>query len=333
LDPQDFFGPVPKSIEVENPIQLHERYLPFSDVKLAYFDGALRDQYTRSHNYIAYVPAGIVREASIPDLYHYTKGVNFNNIIQSQELWASQIGAMNDHSEVFYTKDLFLIQLSNIFDGHPDVSQVITRAQSAYDDYVCKDTFSISFSKRANLLSQWNRYSDSTGVSIGFSGTVLLAACNRGWRFVEVEYDISAQAASLLEIANRFVIANVQSMADEDFKGWFISTCKRDLDNCSVSFKHPGFKEECEVRLVKDAKLHSIELQPHPSGNRKYLPLSLSQAFQDATEADSLIRYLFTSPSQNPRPRMEEVYSLFKKTQTKFLVILDSGISYSWPAT
>jgi hypothetical protein len=116
LDPQDFFGPVPKAIEVENPIQLHERYLPFSEMQVAYFDGALLDQNTRSHNFIAYVPSGIVRETSVPDLYHYTKGANFNNIIRSQELWASQIGAMNDHSEVAYTKDLFLIQLSNILD-------------------------------------------------------------------------------------------------------------------------------------------------------------------------------------------------------------------------
>jgi hypothetical protein len=140
-----------------------------------------------------------------------------------------------------------------------------------------------------------------------------------------------AQAALLLEIANRFVLANVQNMSDNDFKDWFISSCKYELDNCSVSFKHPGFKEECEVRLVKDAMLYSIELRPHPSGNGKYLPLSLSQAFQDVTEADSLIRYLFTSPSQNPRPRMQEVYSLLKTTKTKFLAIIDSGISYSWP--
>lgn len=327
----DFFGPIPKLLKVSNPINKNERDLPFSGQVIEYFNGNIRDQATWSHDYIAYVPTGIFRESSYDgDLYHYTKGDNFKNILSSQQLWGSKIGEMNDHSEISYTKDLFLIQISNVLNGHSNSKEIIKQIKLAYDNYICKNIFSVSLSKRANLLSQWNRYSDCSGVSIGFSREVLTAARHHGWEMVEVEYDQNTQINILHEIAKNFFKEDVYSMTTSDFDKWFCNICKDSLNFFSVKFKHPGFSEESEVRLVKDGALFPCDIRKHPSGSRDYIPIDLQKGF-NTCDSDLIIRYLFASPSKKPKPRMKYVYSILKQTQTKFIAVVNSGISYSWP--
>lgn len=322
LNPLDFFGPIPKTVEISNKLNIREYLLPFNETKIQYFDGALRDQIMKAHNHITYIPTGTVYKINSSVLFHYTKMENFKNIISSKELWASKIGMMNDHTEIEYTRDLFINQLSNLLDNRKEKVGILKKVVKIYNEQVCKNIYSISFSKRGNLLSQWNRYAGETGVSIGFNKILLEEACayRKSFSLIEVEYETKNQILILKKIAKELLCNYDLSLSYEDFRSSFIKNFKNKLDYLTCQFKHSGFREEEEIRLVIRNK----------SSNEKYFQFNYEEFYKRTGKLDLNFEYIFSSPNEKPKVKMNEIYNVLSQAKMKFLSIVDSGIPYKW---
>lgn len=210
---------------------------------------------------------------------------NFKSIISSKELWASKIGLMNDHSEIKYTRDLFINQLYNLLENNSEKIEIISRVVKIYNEQICKNIYSISFSKRANLLSQWNRYAGQNGVSIGFNTILLEEACQyqSNFKLIEVEYETKNQVLILKKIAESFFENYDFSLSDEDFTSFFIKNFKDDLDDLTCKFKHSGFREEEEIRLVIKQELV----------DKKHFQFNYNEIYKRTKKLDMDFEYIF----------------------------------------
>lgn len=116
------------------------------------------------------------------------------------------------------------------------------------------------FSLDPDVLSQWRAYgNDGRGFAIGFSKTLMEIPAKP----LRVLYDEDAQMQELLGNL-RHIYKTEQSFGfkyDERFKSHLFHL---GLDLCA--YKHPGFKEEQEIRLARFCGLVSQEGRIMPAG-------------------------------------------------------------------
>jgi len=333
IDHKDFFGPIPSEVKINNLTNIKEFNLPFNDMIIEYYDGALTDQITKAHNNISYIPSGIINNHKTIALYHYTSKENFSNIISSKELWASKIGSMNDYSEIEYTRDSFLTQISNILRERKNENSrdIISRVRAIFDDKICKNIYSISFSKRANLLSQWNRYGGESGVSLGFNLLLLKEACirDKNKNLILIEYDSKIQASILKKIAIKFLANYKHSFTDNEFSEYFLNNFKKDLDKLVCSFKQGGFREEEEVRLIIEVEEKDNNLLKSNIG-KEYYRFNYNKVFRESQKLDFDFEYIFSAPNENSQKRLKEIWKVLSESKMKFLSIIASEIPYKW---
>lgn len=206
-------------------------------------------------------------------LFHYTTFDALEGILSKKEIWLGNLKYMNDRLEMEYffkslegalikthlkcidaIKDLFKTQLNRLKDT---------------------PTFAFSLSTTEEDASQWDRYANGgRGVCIKFNQEKL-EACIQDKAFIqEVFYgNVSKhQILALLDIyfkegtvPNGF--ASIDALFDN---AW----------SCAVSFKHPSFKAENEVRIctvpfTNDVHRGELKYVATKSGLREYFPIKL----------------------------------------------------------
>lgn len=168
--------------------------------------------------------------------HHYTSIDTFISILESTNIWATNLKNMNDPNE----GALGLDKLRNLLRQH-------------YDSYLGNSTpdldcFSVSFSLEDDVLSQWRAYAnDGTGVSIGFVIDMLD-------RFKTPTIDKAPFTSQIVNV----------KYGDEDFLGnasRFLAD-KNYRDNPDeidlfvrfeqYAYKDLFYREESEVRLVAE---------------------------------------------------------------------------------
>lgn len=196
-------------------------------------------------------------------LYHYTDASGFLNIIQSQELWATNILYLNDPSEIQYSRSV----------GHQFVQTLpadshvckILRAGLGYlksvEDPGSIDIFAVCFCSKSDLLSQWRAYGrHGTGFALGFKTSMLTELVSNEERFnnslalLPIVYTKAKQLRLMTEFAlslGRPGLSEVDCM--RQMTTWM---------NLVLKFKNPLFREENEWRL-------SI-VQFHPNNDPHY---------------------------------------------------------------
>ena len=110
-------------------------------------------------------------------LYHYTAAEGLLGMLQSHQIWATNVRFMNDRSELDYGIRL----VRRVFEEEEFVGKLPPRdlprfakkkaaIQLMLDDAEKKTThFAISFCEKENLLSQWRGYGQSgSGFALGF---------------------------------------------------------------------------------------------------------------------------------------------------------------------
>ena len=123
-----------------------------------------------------------------PDiLWHYTTGDRLIKIIKSGELWFTQIGGLNDASELKYPRELYVEALEKLEKERPltEVEGKVLRESQKRMQRLLVDgqghstRFVGSLSERGNWLSQWRGYGGGEGgFSIGFDRVALQEALN-----------------------------------------------------------------------------------------------------------------------------------------------------------
>lgn len=113
-------------------------------------------------------------ESAPQTLYHYTTTEGLLGILESEELWATNILFLNDTSELVDAIKLFTAELENNplkLDKETGWlhTLILPNLEAAPVDH-----FAVSFCEDGDLLSQWRAYSaQGSGYSLGFKPTAL----------------------------------------------------------------------------------------------------------------------------------------------------------------
>ena len=244
-------------------------------------------------------------------LYHYTAADGLLGMLQSHQIWATNVRFMNDRSELDYgirlvrrvlEEDEFVAKLPQLDClGFANMKATI---QMMLDDAEKKTThFAISFCEKENLLSQWRGYGQSgSGFALGFQ-------TDRLSEFVaEQRPDSNLRPEESVPVILRRVI--YEQHTQENFvRSWIRAIVKslrfdrraktptqterpytqldmaviRLLYECLVCFKHPGFYEEEEWRLIQqgrvgDQDVTKVDFRTKSGRIVSYTPLTFRSA-------------------------------------------------------
>lgn len=184
-------------------------------------------------------------------IYHYCNRFVFEKILETKEIWLSDITKMNDESEYRSGYEIIREVLSDF--GLRD--HVIVNEMS---DKNLNQTFQIligCFSRNGNLHNQWFEYAErGTGVSIGFDAEKIkqfnlfnrftensFEPISSTVNFINVNYDEKLLRNSAQAIIKKYI--NSQSPIT-----WTLLS--RELMYLAISYKDNFFSKENETRAI-----------------------------------------------------------------------------------
>jgi hypothetical protein len=108
-------------------------------------------------------------------VWHYTNGAGFLGILQSSELYATQVAALNDAGETQHASDLFIQAVKQLIAERAQEQDVATFLNKVLDSFKenarsqnVSKFFVGCFSGEEDDLAQWDRYGRPNGYAIGF---------------------------------------------------------------------------------------------------------------------------------------------------------------------
>jgi hypothetical protein len=205
--------------------------------------------------------------------YHYCSLDAFLQIVQSKEIWLTNIFCMNDSAEHYWLRGIAKDILDRRGDGPKWVNDV---ASSLFPEEDETEVYCFCMSELPDSLGQWRGYADDgRGVAIGFSRDSLLAAEQEyrrsGLRVEHVVYDRARQEEMVERILQGASRDKDAPRADSLLSAEMIEDLPRLMAKSHIWFeaarcKNPFFEEEKEVRLIFNASLDS----GGALGQRKY---------------------------------------------------------------
>jgi len=113
-------------------------------------------------------------------LYHYTSAEGLLGILQTRELWATNVLYLNDASELSDAREVFRSELDSAQLGLGGITEILSKRIPFYSMDIPIEHFVASFCEDGDLLGQWRAYSSrGTGYSVGFGSGALRAAARR----------------------------------------------------------------------------------------------------------------------------------------------------------
>lgn len=184
-------------------------------------------------------------------LYHYCKVETFYSIVESSTLRISNGHLLNDFKEKTYFYELCDEWIKEKYGGltKPQQTAIDLFKNMPHHYFYC-----ICFCEDGDLLSQWRDYAhDGQGVSIGFDlneigfqyGLPYIKPGKESFKVLQVEYDEKKQRIIVDKLLT-YIIDNADKMFNVEYLANLI-------DAFACSFKHPGFHEEREWRVVCSA--------------------------------------------------------------------------------
>jgi len=108
-------------------------------------------------------------------VWHYTVGAGFLGILQSSQLYATQVAAMNDANETRHASDLFTKAVEQIIEERANEQDVaaflktlLAFTKENAGSHNTSKFFVTSFSGEEDDVTQWDRYGRQNGYAIGF---------------------------------------------------------------------------------------------------------------------------------------------------------------------
>jgi hypothetical protein len=263
------------------------------------------------------------RAANSPaTLYHYTDAAGLLGIVRSGELWASHASFVNDVGELRYVDALLaevVDSLSETFTGNW-VSLYLDTIPELFKATIT-DKFELylaCFCEDGDQLSQWRGYpSTGGGYAIGFDRK----AVTGGRMLRRVIYDVQEQRSILDDILRPACVLLANADRDTTLSPDYVrdaaimagSAAMSSIAECSWTFKHPGFAEEKEYRLLRaspnDHQEHRVvpELRASPLGLLPYTSLNFPSPTPDNGPT---IKEVVVGPNQHPAQALQAVRHL-----------------------
>lgn len=219
-----------------------------------------------------------------PQLFHYTNAVGLDGILRSQTLRATHYGYLNDVEEIrHFLKNKLPKVFESVFLNHGDVKEEAlqlankvakslsekllnssTTSEPLAEPYItsfCTPYESDSRVGTHGLLSQWRGYGKDGGFALVFETAPLSQLLtefaesyeNSGELFAgNIVYSsdsnqaFSEEFAKDLTVMKTFLSVQLRNGEDDKSLGEIYSAIMR----CACRYKHWGFKEENEVRVI-----------------------------------------------------------------------------------
>lgn len=211
-------------------------------------------------------------------LYHYTDQRGLLGILDTQVIFATDVGFVNDSEELRYV-DGVLAALGSELEVHTALGRAVKVRLGAGElrTRSLGSAFVASFSEEPDLLSQWRAYAgDGSGYVVGFADHAhFFVAGDKErppWRapLMKVVYRPEEQRVLLGEPI-RAVVAlledyyALESPVDEEQAGWVrhaMGAVGLIAAHLAPAIKHPCFAEEREWRAV--VRFHESMYPGHP---------------------------------------------------------------------
>jgi len=194
------------------------------------------------------------RPVSDPIYYHYTSIQGIEGIIRDGSIRATHFSFLNDTQEFIH---IFNSLTDHVTQRYEAVDEALLHEISlSYVNTISIDDFFVaSFSSLSqDNLSQWRGYGS---FALGFSESRLQRLCEaQGFRFTKCEYTSYAYLETLCDKAE-LSLEGLPGFAEADPAAKALNVLQwliRTVDLNPLRYKHPGFSEEQEVRVVPQFK-------------------------------------------------------------------------------
>jgi hypothetical protein len=244
-------------------------------------------------------------------VYHYTSLAGFQGITQDGYVWATHSDYLNDASEA---RHLLSVITKNVRDWkiQEDIDYSSARSQllSFIEEPIATQHFIASFSEVGDSLSQWRAYCKQGGVSLGISPHSLLSADvvnQAGVRIRDVDLNLfkvryishesfSEATDGLLEFFSIWL-----EQAEDDAQRRMLY--ENVLGSLVCHYKHAGFLEEREWRLVVSEESPSRDLQldfrPSVSSLIPYVQVRLFGNRAETRSLDQIVTEVIVGPGSH----------------------------------
>lgn len=289
-----------------------------------------------------------------PNLFaHYTSKNSAVSIISNEELWLKKTSEMNDISEVKhgveYVTNHFMSCKRNKLWGIVDniytgLSDEIIKSYNAWYDDLYGETYIACFtafeeSSAYGRLSMWRGYGRETPVALILNNSFLDADNNLyGIIITPVFYYTDDQVLSFFSefngIAQGLLNNGGANISREVVKSIFLQIFK----TISFAFKHPGFSEEKEWRIVyrpseaSQGRLRKVISSDGTINNSFYrLPLSPNNSASiHGVSIRNNLDHVLIGPTSNLENTKSEIKHVLTKTGFQNLesIIRSSNIPY-----
>lgn len=282
----------------------------------------------------------ISKRQNLPSvIYHYTNVQGLLGIINSMEMWATDILFLNDAAEYKYAKNLIHKKFRDLFKFEKNANKFLynfvnrSHIINEYQIFVC------SFSEDGNLLSQWRGYCpQNNGFSIGFdfnkimshlkqnkSNEFFLAPCIYDDEYQNELFDALKKDTfeNIIEILDD-QINNKDNRSSDLFNEKYHNFTKLFLHLCSI-IKHPAFAEEKEWRLFDISKRTEKNFINYRDGINTVIPFKKFNF--SSTLIQCPIKEVYIGPNPNKKLAKDSLKNISTDKHLSFK-ILDSKIPY-----
>jgi hypothetical protein len=214
-----------------------------------------------------------------PTIYHYTGDAGLRGILETGQLWLTDVFSLNDPSELNHGFSLLLKALvkkavspdaKNFAQGLVEFSKRGGISQSA-NHFVC------SFSESGDDLGQWRAYADNgRGYVLGFDTSELEIAFGKGDQQSYAQASPLAYDDAQLEdihsqiVQKLFQLVSLPCSSTAVQAEWYTFLTLQAL-NAGLYFKHEAYTNEREYRFLE---AYPID-QAAPGVKIRYRPCSL----------------------------------------------------------
>ena len=233
-------------------------------------------------------------------LYHYTDFQAVDGILRCAQLRVNNVLRMNDSAEMRH----FMTRLSSAIterlnrEGNREQAQAV---HTLFRDEIRKEysAFAACFSFYRDDAAQWERYGNrGRGICIALQREYLQKMAKGALSLHTVYYRDDMAGHPMVDVFCKLVQAGGPLSADDPE----IKRAMRDAWACSVSYKHPSFASEYEMRLVVSPfETSGFDVRPcyHVTKERikKYYPLDLmSMCRQAGIGIEDLVAEIIIGP-------------------------------------
>ncbi len=274
-------------------------------------------------------------------LWHYTSGDALINIVDSGNLYATQVACLNDSTEVLYGNTLLreaMLTLQAEEDLSGEETNLVERftKEDTSQPTPPSDWFVTCFSEQKDDLSQWRAYGGGeNGYAIAFLAGAFFG---RGSKVARVNYDREVHLQGAKDIAKAtidFFREGLEARSiQEDKQKWqdeFIREWDRWIGQLAPMVKDPAFRGEHEYRIIhefQNYELGKLRFRQKQSLMSLHLPL-IFPPLLSATQSSLLpITEVMVGPSRHKEQSRLSVELLLRQKGYSNAVVSLSEIPF-----